>query len=303
MNKRGNGIQFVKSGGYIKQSVAKGAILNLLVQSKGIEVIHHEVKDGYHWTVGPIEGWTGIEFIYLLSGSLSWMDNHTKLIASKGDHLIMDPIWEDTFFTAIGDTTFLYVSSESSFDVYDDQIKYFMNLAVAVEEKDGYTADHCQRIMDLSLKTGEKLGLSSEELYVLHIGSFLHDVGKTQIPDLILNKPSKLTNEEYARMKEHTSLGANMLVETGIPILKRAALIVEQHHERYNGTGYPYRLKGNEINISSSIVGVVDSFDAMTSVRVYSRGRSLEDALEEVKQERGRLFHPDVVDAFLSIMS
>ncbi|WP_066060164.1 HD-GYP domain-containing protein [Robertmurraya korlensis] len=303
MNMRGNGIQFVKSGGYIKQSVANGSILNLLVQSKGFEVILHEVKEGHHWTIGPIEGWDGIEFIYLLSGSLSWLENKTKMIASTGDHLIMDPIRKDTFFTAIGNTTFLYVSTGPSFDEYNDQIKHFMNLAVAVEEKDGYTADHCQRIKDLSIKTGEKLGLSSEELYVLHIGSFLHDVGKTKIPDLILNKPSKLTNEEYEQMKKHTSLGANMLVETGIPTLKRAALIVEQHHERYNGTGYPYRLKGNEINLSSSIVGVVDSFDAMTSVRVYSRGRSLEDALEEVKQERERLFHPDVVDAFLSIMS
>lgn len=301
--KRGNNIEFVEFGGYLKQSIAKGAILNLLVQKQGIEIIHHEIKDGHHWTVGPIEGWHGMEFVYILSGSLTWMEAETKRMASMGDHLIMDPILEDTFFTAIGDTTFLYVSSNSSFDEYDEQIKYFMNLAVAVEEKDGYTADHCHRIMEWSIKTGETLGLTSEELYELHIGSFLHDVGKTKIPDSILNKPSKLTDEEYELMKKHTSLGADMLIQTGIPILKKAATIVGQHHERYNGTGYPNRLKGDEISLASAIVGVVDSFDAMTSVRVYSQGRSTEEALEEIKQERGKLFHPAVVDAFLKIMS
>ena len=178
-----------------------------------------------------------------------------------------------------------------------------MDLAISVEEKDGYTADHCQRIMELSMKVGEKIGLSSEELYTLHIGSFLHDVGKTKIPDCILNKPAKLTNEEYELMKKHTLYGGELLRSTGSPTLIRAATVVEQHHERYNGSGYPFGLKGNEIPLLSSIVGVVDSFDAMTSVRVYSQGRSQEEALEELIRERGRLFNPDVVDAFLSIMS
>ncbi|WP_425594032.1 HD-GYP domain-containing protein [Metabacillus endolithicus] len=86
-----------------------------------------------------------------------------------------------------------------------------------------------------------------------------------------------------------------------MPILEKASTIVEQHHERYNGTGYPKGLKGDDISFLANIVAVIDSFDAMTSVRVYSQGRPLESALEEIKKERGRLFHPEVVDAFLFI--
>ncbi|NRD78958.1 HD-GYP domain-containing protein [Bacillus sp. BRMEA1] len=302
---RHNNIRLIKSGGFLKQSISKGSALSLLLQKEGLEIIHHHVKDGGHWVVGPVEGWDGLEFVYLLSGSLSWMEGYERKIAYKGDHLIMDPILEDTLFTSHGDTSFLYISSSSQpvFDLYDSKVKEFMDLAIAVEEKDGYTAEHCHRIMELSIKVGEKLALSSEELYLLHIGSFLHDVGKIKIPDSILNKPGKLTPKEYEMMKKHTVFGSDLLINSGITELKKAAYIVEQHHERLNGSGYPFGLKNNEISLSSAIVGVVDSFDAMTSVRVYSKGRSREEALEEIKRESGKLFHPDVVDAFLLTMS
>jgi putative nucleotidyltransferase with HDIG domain len=300
---RGKNISHIKHGDYIKQSVMKGSTLRLLLQKRGLEIIHHKLQDGQHLAIGPTEGWTGFEFIYILSGSLTWNVGVDKQTAYEGDHLIMDPILEDTIFIANGDTYFLYLSSESMFDSLDEEVKTFMDLAIAVEEKDGYTADHCQRIMELSMKVGEKLGLPSDEMYQLHIGSFLHDVGKTKIPDFILNKPSRLTIEEFNTMKKHTLFGAEMLRGTKSSVLKEAANIVEQHHERFDGTGYPYGLKGKDISILAAIVAVVDSFDAMTSVRVYSQGRSIEEALEEIKNSRGRLYHPDVVDAFLLLMS
>lgn len=303
MDRHGNNVQHVKHGGYLKQSKMKGAILRLLVQKQGIEVIHHQLEDGKYCVIGPMDGWTGFEFIYILSGSLTWNEQAISKKAQAGDYLMMDPILEDTMFTAVGETSYLYISSQSMFDVFDEQVKTLMDLAVAVEEKDGYTADHCQRIMQLSMKVGELLGLSSEELYQLQMGSFLHDVGKTKIPDGILNKPARLTPDEFELMKKHALYGGEILRNSGLEILIEAAIIVEQHHERFNGSGYPYGLKGDEISLFSSIVAVTDSFDAMTSVRVYSQGRSKEEAIEEIKRERGRLFHPDVVDAFLKLMS
>jgi putative nucleotidyltransferase with HDIG domain len=281
----------------------KGSTLSLLLQKEGLEIMHYKMQDGQHLAIGPTEGWHGFEFIYMLSGELSWNDYVGKKVAYEGDYLLMDPITEDTIFIAKGDTYFLYLSSESLFDSFDEEVKKFMDLAVAVEEKDGYTADHCKRIMQLSMRVGEQLGLPSHELYQLHIGSFLHDVGKTKIANSILNKPSRLTKEEYEQMKTHTLLGAEMLRNTNSSILWDAASIVEQHHERFDGSGYPFGLKGNEILLASSIVAVVDSYDAMTSIRVYSKGRSKQEALEEIKNERGRLFHPDVVDTFISLMS
>ncbi|MFC4321344.1 HD-GYP domain-containing protein [Litchfieldia salsa] len=300
MNSKNNVIH-IPYGGYKNETSINGVTIRQLVESKGLDILHHRLGDSNRWAVGPIVGWDGLEFVYILKGSLSWKERDELKVASVGDYLIMDPILEDTLFKAIGETEFLYISSGSMYESVDDQVKEYMDLAVTVEEKDGYTADHCRRIKDLSMKIGEVMELSSEELLELNFGSFLHDIGKTKIPDAILNKPGKLTNEEYEEMKLHTVHGADLLRKTGIPILEKASIIVEQHHERYNGTGYPKGLKGDEISLLANIVAVIDSFDAMTSVRVYSQGRSVESAIEEIKRERGRLFHPQVVDAFLFI--
>ncbi|MFD2216362.1 HD-GYP domain-containing protein [Metabacillus endolithicus] len=301
MNSKNNNIIHIPYGGYKNETSINGVTIRQLTEKKGLDILHHRLGDGNRWAVGPIAGWDGLEFVYILKGSLSWKEKDTLKIASIGDHLIMDPILEDTLFKAIGETEFLYISSDSMYDSVDEQVKEYMDLAVTVEEKDGYTADHCSRIKDLSMKVGEVMGLSSEAMLELNFGSFLHDIGKTKVPDRILNKPGKLSIEEYEEMKLHTIYGATLLKKTGIPILEKASTIVEQHHERYNGTGYPKGLKGDDISFLANIVAVIDSFDAMTSVRVYSQGRPLESALEEIKKERGRLFHPEVVDAFLFI--
>ncbi|WP_235848386.1 HD-GYP domain-containing protein [Litchfieldia alkalitelluris] len=290
----------VQKGAYLKQSEMTGSVLSLLLQKKNLEIIHHYLPDNQPWVLGPSDGWKGLEFVYILKGGLTWHDGITMRRALAGDHLVMDPITRDVYFKSSGETEFLYLSSEKMFDEYTDQVTTFMDLAVSVEEKDGYTADHCKRIMKLSIQVGEKLGLSSQDLYHLNIGSFLHDIGKTKIPDHILNKPGKLTPDEYDLMKRHTTYGGAFLRETGIPELVEASWIVEHHHERYNGSGYPHGLQGDDISLSAHIVGVVDSFDAMTSVRVYSQGRSVAEAIAEIKRHRGTLFHPDVVDAFLS---
>jgi putative nucleotidyltransferase with HDIG domain len=303
MTQQDSNVKLVKHGEYIKQSVMKGSILNLLVEGNGIEISHYKLEDGRHWLVGPTEGWNGLEFVYLLSGSLSWEEEMKMKVAQEGDHIIMNPIQKDTMFKATGETNLLYISSQSTFDMYDEQVSTFMDLAIAVEEKDGYTSDHCSRITTLSMQIGEKLKLATEEMYTLHVGSFLHDVGKIKIPDGILNKPAKLSENEYELMKKHSTYGADMLRNSGIPILKKAADIVEQHHERYDGSGYPFGLKGKEISLLAQIVAVADSFDAMTSNRIYSKGRSIIDAIEEIKRTSGKLYNPDVVNAFLIIMS
>ncbi len=292
-------IHHFKLGEHIEQTTMHGTTLSLLASSSGTEVIHHTLEDGAKWVIGPTEGWNALEFIYVLSGELLWQQENGHTLIRSGEYLTMAPIKEDAFFTAKGTVTFLYVSSQPVYHHYSASVQHLMKLAVTVEEKDGYTADHCQRIMKLSMMVGEAMGLSTKELYQLNLGSFLHDVGKIRIPDHVLNKPSSLTDEEYELVKKHTIHGGVLLRETNLPILNEVAYIVEQHHERYNGSGYPFGLKGEEIPVPSAIVAVVDSYDAMTSVRVYSNGRSKEEALAEIKRERGRLFNPDVVDAFL----
>ncbi|MGZ4163911.1 MAG: HD-GYP domain-containing protein, partial [Tumebacillaceae bacterium] len=163
-------------------------------------------------------------------------------------------------------------------------------------------ADHCSRIERMSLILGNVMNLSSAQLHTLKYAAFFHDIGTIRIPDHILNKPSSLTPEEWDTMKLHTIYGRQILAETGISSLVKASAIVEQHHERYDGQGYPHGLKGKEIDPLASIVSVVDSFDAMTYDRIYRKAKPKQEAIDEIVRCRGTMYDPDTVDAFLTII-
>lgn len=174
-------------------------------------------------------------------------------------------------------------------------------LAEAIENKDGYTASHCQRIKDISLKMGTYLGLSKERLERLEFGSYLHDLGKTKIDTAIIQKPSRLTEEEYEQMKLHTIYGAEMIRSFEDSSLEEIALMIEQHHERVDGKGYPFQLSDKSILLESQIIAVADSYDAMTSQRSYNRVKSKKDAIDELINCIGTHYRKDVVFAFISI--
>lgn len=295
------GISIHRNGQGIETVSLKGLELSLVGSGDGTEVIHHRLKKDVRWAIEPQEDWNALEYFYLLRGVLRWVRPEGDVVLQVGDSVVASPILQHSVFIAEAECEFLYVSSKPVFHYYSKVVKELMDLNVAVEQKDGYTADHCQRIMKLSLMVGEYMSLPSNALYELNLGSFFHDLGKVRIPQSILGKPSSLSKEEWEIMKKHTIYGRHMLEETNLPYLKTAAHIVEQHHERYNGTGYPYGLNGNEISMGGAIVAVVDSFDAMTTDRVYQKGRSKDEALSEIRKWRERLYHPDVVDAFIAL--
>jgi len=169
-------------------------------------------------------------------------------------------------------------------------------LTAALETRDAETHGHSERVVTFSLRLGREYGLNSEEMKSLEFGSLLHDIGKIGVPDAILRKPAKLTDEEWIRMREHPLHGQQIL--RGIKFLKGAARVVAQHHEKWDGSGYPLGLKGEEIDICARIFSVADAFDAITSDRVYRRGRSYEAAAKELDEWIGRQFDPRVVEAF-----
>lgn len=296
------GLRFFGGGQAIEKVVMKGLEVSLLAAGEGTEIIHHRLTAGSRWAMVPEEGWTALESVFMLKGRLRLQrPNGGDLVLQTGDSLSADPIREHALFIAETDAEFLYICSQPVFHHYSQYVRDLMDLAVSVEEKDGYTADHCHRIMKLSMLMGETMGLSSQEMYQLNYGSFLHDVGKVSVPEAVLCKPGKLTAEEWEIMKLHTVNGRKMLEETGLPSLQAAGRIVEQHHERFNGSGYPHGLQGKDILIGAAIVAVVDSYDAMTTDRVYQKGRSQEEALAEILRCRETMYHPDVVDSFLSL--
>lgn len=176
-------------------------------------------------------------------------------------------------------------------------INYFEN---QVDEKDHYTKCHCNRVSEFSVLIGKKLGLSNEDLDKLRIGGLFHDIGKIGIPDNILKKESKLTDDEYFRIQSHTSLGVDILTRNSV--FKEIIPIVEYHHEKYDGNGYPFKLKGEEIPLMARIAAVADTFDAMTSKRSYRDPLPLETVINEFERCSGTQFDPEITKVFLDIL-
>ena len=172
-------------------------------------------------------------------------------------------------------------------------------LVLAAEYKDEDTGDHIVRMSRYSALIAEKLGLPAEEVQNIQYAAPMHDVGKIGIPDSILMKPGKLTDDEFEIIKTHTTMGAKILENSKAEILKIAELIALSHHEKWNGKGYPQGLSRDTIPIAARIVGLADVFDALISKRPYKDPFPVEVALDIIKKERGEHFDPDVVDVFL----
>jgi len=166
-----------------------------------------------------------------------------------------------------------------------------------VELKDPYTSGHQKRVAKISSVIGKLLGFTQERIRFLNICALLHDIGKLSIPSEILNKPGPLTPLEKRLVNTHTETGYNILKR--INILQEVAPVVYQHHERINGSGYPLGLKNDEILIEARIIGVADVLEAMTSHRPYRPALPLEIAIDEIKNNKGILYDPNVVDALL----
>jgi putative nucleotidyltransferase with HDIG domain len=169
-------------------------------------------------------------------------------------------------------------------------------LVQALEARDFETHGHSERVVTFSLRLAYELGLEREKMRDLELGALLHDIGKIGVPDSILRKPAKLTEREWERMKLHPMLGAKIL--RNIPFLEGAAKVVAQHHERWDGQGYPNGLRGEKIEIIARIFAVADAFDAMISDRIYRKGRSYEDAIAELDKHAGTQFDPLIIEAF-----
>jgi response regulator RpfG family c-di-GMP phosphodiesterase len=169
-------------------------------------------------------------------------------------------------------------------------------LTAALETRDAETHGHSERVVTFSLRLGREYGLNAHEMKALEFGSLLHDIGKIGVPDAILRKPAKLTDEEWERMREHPLHGQQIL--RGIKFLEGAGRVVAQHHEKWDGSGYPLGLKADEIDICARIFAVADAFDAITSDRVYRKAQSYEAAARELDDWADRQFDPKVVEAF-----
>ena len=186
--------------------------------------------------------------------------------------------------------------SESYRRLEESSLEAIESLNATVEAKDPYTAGHSLRVQRIALSVGQELGLSVKELDALRFGALFHDIGKIAIPDVLLTKPGRLTDDEYELMKRHSAEGARIVAKFGR--LRESVAIIRHHHERWDGRGYPDGLTGEDIPVAAAIAGLADAWDAMTIERPYQRALSTDEALDEVRSCRGTQFVPAVVDAF-----
>ena len=173
-------------------------------------------------------------------------------------------------------------------------------LRYTVEAKDQYTRGHSERVSDYSVLIGEKLGLSESDIHTLKIGGLFHDIGKIGVPDAVLSKPGRLTDEEFEEIKKHPTIGAQIL--SNATIFDDIIPIVKYHHERYDGRGYPEGLVGEDIPYLARIAAVADTYDAMRSKRPYRDALPIDIVKEEFRKNIGTQFDPDIAALFLDVI-
>ena len=187
---------------------------------------------------------------------------------------------------------------EAEQEIINTQKDVVYTMGAIGETRSKETGNHVRRVALYSEILALKYGLSKEDVELLKLASPMHDIGKVGIKDEILNKPGKLTDDEFKIMKTHSTLGFNMLKNSDKPILKAAAIVANEHHEKWDGSGYPKKLAGEDIHIFGRITAVADVFDALGSERVYKKAWGLDEIFELFKDQRGKHFDPKLIDLF-----
>lgn len=198
--------------------------------------------------------------------------------------------------------TFISISLENA-GLYDDQQAMFLGtidaLTASIDAKDPYTRGHSQRVAYLAYQLGIAYGVSEDEAERIRISGVVHDIGKIGVPEAVLTKPGRLTDEEFEQIKRHPEVGHSILCD--IPNFQDILPGVLYHHERYDGKGYPQGIAGTDIPLIARIIGLADAFDAMSSTRTYRSAMDREHVLDQVRKGRGTQFDPDLADVFLTL--
>ena len=293
------GLKVCRQGQSLETAASNAGDANLLATSRGLEAVRGTLKKGYRLHIYPAEdGCQPTEVYYLLHGSLGFDSPEGPHVLEPGAHLVAHGLQEAMVFTALTDIVFLYLTSRPSFHKISASLETLRSLTAKLACKDaGETEEHCSRMRQLSYATGRTLGLSQHRLHLLDYAAYFHDIGKIEVPAEILQKPDTLTSAEWSVVKRHPVSGRELLDNT---FIEEASDIVEQHHERLDGSGYPYGLTAPDILLEASIIAVADAYDAMTSNRPYRPALSRDEALRELTRYAGRHYPEEVVDALLT---
>lgn len=250
----------------------------LLLERDDLSVItNHVAAHSLIWLT-PNREQPRLEFYLLLSGRLSMHLDGGEEVLHSGDSFYFDSLSGDILLTPLEDTDFLCISSRPMFSEVTHLVDDMNTLNEQIERKDHYTAGHCRRAMGYANALSQRLALSESRRHSLMLAALYHDVGKCFIPSAVLNKPGRLTSEEFALVREHCAKGEALLKAHFPPEITQ---IVRSHHERLDGSGYPDALKGEQLSMETRILAVSDVFDAMTTDRPYKKAKTNEAAVAE----------------------
>jgi len=294
-----NGLYINKEDSYLERFIQKTAELTLLGRGDGSEVMLQTIDAKRMVVIEPSDISETMEFFYILEGELEICRGNYNTRLKKGEQFYVRHLKETIQFDTITDVKLLYFTTKPVFRYISTKIRELTELATKVEEKDLYTFGHIDRVKSYSLKIGNKLKLSKVKMETLGFAAIFHDLGKINISDELLNKSGKLTDEEYDLIKKHSSDGAELVKET---YYENISDIIEQHHEKIDGSGYPFGLKGDQILIEAKVISVADTYDAITTDRPYRNCRSPQKAIDELLRLKGIHYDIDVVDAFIEIL-
>lgn len=287
------GFYLGKDGEHIEKAMIESNEVSLLAKGDGTEVILQKFNAGKSFYVFPSEHKEALEFFYIVEGECVCEPKGLKLKA--GDFFYTQNLQDTIFFKALKNMKILWMCSQPAFHHMSESIDELIKIVKQIEEKDRYTYHHSRRVQKYSMRIAKELVLSTDKLENLYFASLFHDIGKIDIDEKILNKTGKLTQEEFDIIKQHAELGYDMVKST---YYDKVGDIILQHHERLDGSGYPFGLKQGEILQEAQIIAVADTYDAMTSDRSYRKGIDSQLAMEEIKKYTGILYDENIVLAF-----
>jgi len=283
----------------LEKVAKKSEELCLLAKGDGTEVMKQKISAGSYFTISPGDNDELMEFFYVLDGKITYQCHDKNITINQGEYFYAHKLDEDLCLKAESNVTMLYISTQPLFHLLSNEIKELNEINSMIARKDIHTEQHNERVRSYCVRISKKINLSNEKFENLVFAAVYHDIGKINVPDEILLKPSALTGEEYELIKKHPVDGRKLVEKT---YLRGIGKIIEQHHERLDGSGYPYGLKEDEICIEAKVVAILDSFDAMISDRPYRKGMAPNVAMEELKRLAGIHYDKKILEVFEEVL-
>ncbi|KAA9005807.1 HD domain-containing protein [Paenibacillus spiritus] len=289
------GLNLGREGESIAREYQSSSEFLLLARGDGSEIIMQSIKKDKIFCVYPADEANTMEFFYILEGECSYAGEEHNIVLKKGDYFYAHYLDTVENFNSLTDMKLLWYTTKPAFHLISHRIRTLEEVLKKVQQKDNYTFEHSARVQKYSLMIAGMLKLSKDQWEDLYYAAAFHDVGKIHIPAEILNKEGRLTVEEFEIIKRHSYDGYVMVKDL---YYNNICMIILQHHERLDGSGYPYGIKEEDILLEAKIIGIADTFDAMTSDRPYRRGLPPEVAMDELKRLSGIHYDGHMVDLF-----